>query len=140
MTGAGRYSAGAMILHWAIAIAVIVNWRLAEAAEHAPHDQHLAVLGPHMATGMLVLVLTVLRLAWRLVHAQPPWPAGIASWEKVLARIVHFAFYALLLALPLMGWIGTSMQDHPIDFFGWFTIPELLPFGPVRMADDDAGR
>ena len=128
------YSPGAMTLHWAIAIAVIVNWRLAEAAEHAPRDQQLAVLGPHMATGILVLVLTLLRLVWRLGHTPPPLQQGLAKWEVVLAKSVHFIFYVLLLALPLMGWIGTSMQGHPIDFFGLFTVP-MLP----TAADDRGG-
>jgi cytochrome b561 len=129
-----RYSTGAMILHWLIAIAVIVNWRLAEAAEHAPAAEHLAVLSPHMATGMLILGLTILRLVWRLTHTKPPLPSGLARWERLLARTVHFIFYVLLLALPAMGWIGTSMQSHAIDFFGLFAFP-LLPV----TADDRSG-
>jgi cytochrome b561 len=121
-----RYSTGAIILHWAIAIGVIVNWRLADAAEGVPREQHLAALGPHMATGMLILVLTVARLAWRLAHTHPPLGSHLAKWETILARIVHYVFYTLLLVLPLMAWVGTSMQGHAIDFFGWFSIP-LLP-------------
>ncbi|MXO60115.1 cytochrome b [Altererythrobacter salegens] len=128
-----RYSKGAMLLHWLIAIAVIVNWRLAEAAEHVPHDQHLQVLGPHMATGILILVLSLIRLGWRFTHAQPPLGSHLPKWEVVLARVVHVVFYVAMIGLPLMGWIGTSMQDHPIDFFGWFTVP-MLP-----IAKDDHG-
>ncbi|WP_305096510.1 cytochrome b [Croceibacterium aestuarii] len=120
-----RYSKGAMLLHWLIAIAVIVNWRLAEAGEGVPRDQHLQALGPHMATGILILALSVVRLAWRFTHASPPIGSHLARWEAVLAKVVHIIFYVLLIALPLMGWIGTSMQDHPIDFFGWFTVPML---------------
>ena len=120
-----RYSGGAMLLHWAIAIAVIVNWRLADAAEGVPREQHMDALGPHMATGMLILVLSVIRLIWRWTHTRPPLGAHLARWEVMLAKAVHFVFYVLLVGLPLMGWIGTSMQDHPIDFFGWFTVPML---------------
>jgi cytochrome b561 len=120
-----RYSIGAMILHWAIAIAVIWDWRLAEAAEHAPRGQHFAVLQPHFALGMVILLLTIIRLIWRWTHRPPPLAAHLARWESLLARAVHYIFYALLLGLPLIAWIGTSMMRQPIDFFGWFTIPNL---------------
>lgn len=126
-----RYSTGAMILHWAIAIAVIWDWRLADAAEGAPRGQHFAVLQPHFALGMAILVLTVLRLIWRATHRAPAFSSEMAAWERGLARAVHFIFYALLLGLPLMAWIGTSMMNQPIDFFGWFTIPNL-PFAANR--------
>ena len=126
-----RYSTGAIILHWAIAIAVIVDWRLAEAAEHAPRGQHFAVLQPHSALGMAILVLTVLRLVWRWTHKTPPIGAHLAAWERMLAHTVHFIFYALLIGLPLLAWAGTSMWNQPTDFFGLFTIPNL-PVGGDR--------
>jgi len=126
-----RYSIGAMILHWAIAVAVIWDWRLAETAEHAPREQHFAVLQPHFALGMAILALTLVRLLWRLVHRPPPFSTELAAWERILAKTVHVIFYVLLVGLPLMAWIGTSMWNQPTDFFGWFTIPNL-PFGENR--------
>ena len=126
-----RYSAVAMSLHWVIAIAVVVDWRLADAAENAPRGQHFAVLQPHFALGMAILVLTLVRLAWRLTHRPPLLAKHLARWEALLAHTVHYVFYALLIGLPLMAWIGTSMMNQPIDFFGLFTIPNL-PFGANR--------
>jgi cytochrome b561 len=126
-----RYSGVAQILHWLIAISVIIDWWLADAAEHAPRGQHFALLQPHFALGMAILVLTVVRLLWRLVHKPPPFSSDLAAWEKALARTVHFVFYLLLIGLPLMAWIGTSMWNQPTDFFGWFTIPNL-PFAENR--------
>jgi cytochrome b561 len=113
------------MLHWAIAIAVIVNWRLAESAEHASRAAKAEIMADHMATGILILVLTVARLAWRLTHTQPSFPQDLRKWEAVVARIVHFVFYALLLGLPVMAWIGNSMYPAPIDMFGLFSIPAL---------------
>lgn len=126
-----RYSTGAIILHWIIAIAVIVDWRLADAAEHAPRGQHFAVLQPHFALGMAILVLTVVRIIWRLTHKAPPIAKHLASWERFLAHAVHYIFYILLIGLPLMAWIGTSMWNQPTEFFGLFTIPNL-PVGGNR--------
>lgn len=120
-----RYSTGAIILHWAIAIAVIVAWRIAESAEHASEAEEAAIMADHMAVGILILLLTVLRLIWRMTHDQPAFPQDLARWETLLARVVHAVFYVLLIGLPLMGWIGTSMEGGAIDVFGAFTIPGL---------------
>lgn len=120
-----RYSLGAIILHWAIAISVFVTWRIAESAEHASEAQEEAIMADHMAVGMLILMLTLLRLVWRLTHAQPAFSPHLANWERVAARVVHVTFYVLLVVLPLMGWIGTSMEGGAIDVFGAFTIPGL---------------
>lgn len=120
-----RYSMGAIILHWAIAIAVIVSWRIAESAEHASEAEEAAIMADHMAVGMIILLLTVLRLVWRGTHSQPAFPDDLSKWERVAARAVHFTFYVLLVGLPLMGWLGSSMEGASIDVFGTFTLPGL---------------
>ncbi|MDD3798928.1 MAG: cytochrome b/b6 domain-containing protein [Novosphingobium sp.] len=123
--GRNRYSFVAMILHWVIAIAVIANWRIAEAAEGLPEAERGAVMGWHFAIGMAILLATVLRILWRLVHRPPPLSAHLAIWERVLARATHGLFYLLLLALPLLGWVGLSGYKAPIDMFGivWPVLP-----------------
>ena len=120
-----RYSTGAIVLHWAIAIMVIINWRIAESAEHASRAARAEIMANHMATGMLILLLTLARLLWRMSHTQPAFSQTLKPWEATLARIVHIVFYVLLVGLPLMGWIGTSIEGEAIDVFGWFTIPGL---------------
>ena len=129
VTSARRYSIGGMIFHWVIAVAVVVNWRLAENAHHAqsPADRS-AIFADHKALGILILALTIGRLLWRWTHAVPPLPSDLAKWEKTLARIVHVVFYVLLIALPLGGWIANSLAGREIDMFGLFTIP-ALPVG-----------
>lgn len=126
---ARRYSIGAMIFHWTIAIAVIVNWRLAETA-HGTDDRALAgaIMGNHKALGITILLLTLGRLAWRLGHRTPPLPADLANWERILARALHTLFYILLIGLPLGGWLANSYFDRTIDMFGAFVVP-ALPVG-----------
>jgi cytochrome b561 len=120
-----RYSTGAMIFHWLIAIAVLVNWRLAEAAEHASRADAVQYFANHKALGILILLLTLGRLGWRWSHPAPPLPSGLARWEKGLARTVHIIFYVLLIGLPLGGWLANSLNGRSIDMFGAFTIPPL---------------
>lgn len=133
--GKRRYSLGAMLFHWLTAIAVIWNWRLAESTENASREQAMALMADHKALGITILVLTIGRLLWRLRHPWPPLPANYAAWEKALARFTHVLFYVLLIALPLGGWLATSLAGRPVDFFGLFTIPNF----PVSINKNLAG-
>lgn len=126
-----RYSGVAMAFHWVIAILVITNWQIAERAQNLEGPTAGAVWNYHKALGITILVLTLGRISWKLAHPGPPFPAHHKPWERALARTVHFTFYALLLALPLAGWLANSLGGGTIDFFGLFTIP-ALPVGPNK--------
>ncbi|MCB2065952.1 MAG: cytochrome b [Erythrobacter sp.] len=129
MTEDKRYSGVAMLLHWLIAVAVIVNWRLAEAAEEATvRADAFAYMGNHKSLGITILVLTLLRIGWRLIHRPPPLRASMAGWEKALAKAVHVIFYVLLLGLPLGGWLAESYEGHAVNVWGLFSLP-ALPVG-----------
>lgn len=122
---ATRYSAVAMLLHWAIAIAVIVNWRIAAAAEQLEGTARAAVMANHFALGITILVLTVARIAWRLLHPPPPLAAHLRPWERWLAKTSHALFYILLITLPMLGWIAMSLRGVAIDVWGlaWPVLP-----------------
>ena len=135
-TNARRYSTGAMVFHWVIAVLVIANWQIAERAEALDMPAKIEMFGYHKAVGIMILVLTLGRLLWRFTHPVPPLPATISGWEAALARTVHVVFYVLLIGLPLGGWLANSLSGRDIDIFGLFTIPPL----PVGENGDLAGR
>lgn len=122
-----RYSMGAIILHWLIALAIIANWLIAQLAEDAPKAQEEAMMGVHVALGMTVLILTVLRIFWRLTHKRPEPNPDHAKWERVLASAVHKLFYFFMIALPLTGYllVQTGTGGMAIDMFGLFDFPGL---------------
>lgn len=120
-----RYSGVAMLLHWLIAVAVIVNWRLGEAAQEGPKEAAAGLMATHKAIGMTILALTLMRLAWRLVHPAIVRTQGLAPWERMLAKSVHVVFYVLLIGLPMLGWIASSSFGKSVDWFGVFQIPSL---------------
>ncbi len=128
LSGRSRYSLGAMIFHWLIAIAVIVNWRLVENAHHVAKADHDWWMNNHKALGITILALTLLRVAWRLAHPAPPLHSSYAAWERMLARSLHVVFYILLIALPLGGWLATSFYGQGVNMWGLFTLP-ALPVG-----------
>jgi cytochrome b561 len=120
-----RYSPPAMILHWLIAIGVIANWRIAAAAENAPEADRAAAMAPHFSLGVTILLLVLVRLAWRLIHPPPPLAAHLATWERVLAKTTHTLFYVILIAMPLAGWLAMSSFGSGVNVWGLFDLPRL---------------
>jgi cytochrome b561/polyisoprenoid-binding protein YceI len=132
------YTAVAVALHWAIAAAIglnlFVGWWMHEAIEDPRYAAPaIAAFQLHKSVGLTVLVLSLLRLAWRLAHRPPALPEAMRAWERLAARAVHWAFYALMVALPLSGWLYASTQwreDGPLAvptlWFGLFKVPHLF--------------
>jgi cytochrome b561 len=119
--GLTRYTRVAIALHWTIAGLIIVNLAIGLLHESLLPD----TIPLHKSIGMLVLILSVIRLLWRFTHRPPPLPATVRRWEKGLAHAVHWLFYALMILIPLSGWVFTSASPkrHPLEFFGLFALP-----------------
>lgn len=128
-----KYSGLAMLLHWLIAVLVIVQWRISEAAEEAPtREAGGQIMANHFAIGVVIFLVVALRLVWRQVSPPPPQVPGHAPWERSFAKLVHFAFYALLLVMPVAGWIALSSFGEPISVWGLFSLPALpVPQNPA---------
>jgi cytochrome b561 len=123
----GRYTAVAQALHWTVAALIVTQFTLAWMAEDLPLGMHkLALLARHKSFGMTVLMLVVLRLAWRLFNSPPPLPDGMSKIEKFLARATHIVFYVLLFAMPLTGWLMSSAKNYSVSWFSMFTWPNLI--------------
>jgi cytochrome b561 len=126
-TQATRYSALSQTFHWVIAALIVVQFTLAWSAEDLPNGLHkLALLARHKSFGMTILMLAILRLLWRLTHPAPSLPAGMSRFERLAARATHVAFYVLLFAMPLTGWMMSSAKNYAVSWFGLFTWPNLV--------------
>jgi cytochrome b561 len=121
-----RYSRGAIAFHWIIAALVLFNLWLGLFHDALPREWKVMLV--HKSVGVTILVLTIGRLAWRLMHRPPAFPAAMPGWERALAKATHWAFYALLFILPLTGWIFSSNPERlrPVSWFGLFELP-ILP-------------
>ncbi len=127
-----KYSGFAMLLHWLIAGLVIAQWLISIRAEDAPtREESGAIMANHFALGVVIFAVVVVRLVWRQISPPPPQNPDHAAWERTLSRIVHFAFYALLLVMPIAGWIALSSFGEPISVWGLFQLPALpVPQNP----------
>ena len=123
---ADRYSTVAIALHWGIAVLVLMQIGLYFAADAVEGPAARTFIDVHKASGLSILVLTLLRLLWRVRHPAPSLPAATPGWQRYLARITQTLFYVVLIALPLGGWAASSAAQRPIDWFGLFNWP-LLP-------------
>jgi cytochrome b561/polyisoprenoid-binding protein YceI len=126
-TAGERYSRVAMLLHWIIAGALAVEIGIGFGM---PKDiSGFAIVQFHKSLGITILVLTVLRIVWRLGHKPPPavdkGPLGL------LAKLVHVGLYVFMLAAPLTGWmlVSTDELKVPTVIFGLIPLPHL-PLAP----------
>src|SRR5688572_5767292 len=114
-----RWGALAQTLHWTIALAVIGLVLVGLWMDELPNSPtKLKVYALHKSVGITVLVLVVLRLAWRLIDRRPPHPASMPPWERWLAAVTHGLLYLLLLVMPLSGWLYNSASNFPLRWFG----------------------
>lgn len=117
-----RYNAGARAFHAVIAVLVIVN--LALGLGHDALEDTFNVMPLHKSIGLTVLGLSIARLAWRFTWTAPAYEPALRPFDLAVARWTHAAFYALMLALPLTGWIMTSAGERPLAWFG-LAVPKL---------------
>ncbi|HYE45296.1 MAG TPA: cytochrome b [Caulobacter sp.] len=125
-----RYSAVAMTLHWIIAALILTNVGLGwVGGDMEGGEQKIALLQWHKTLGVSILLLSLVRLGWRLTHRPPVLNPNLKAWEKALAHTVHWGFYVLMIGLPLTGWIMVSaspvIKVYPISFFGLFDWPAI---------------
>lgn len=140
-----RYSTVAIVLHWLIAGLLVWIVLLGWEASDVQGAAKVAPLQLHKPLGILVLLLTLARLAWRLSHRPPTISPHLKPGERKLATVAHWGFYVILLALPLTGWAMVSASKlitvYPIDMFGLFNWPALsfltnLPADQMKPTHD----
>ncbi len=142
-----RYNGLAMALHWLIAALILTNIGLAWRFEDLHGLDKDALVQWHKSIGISVLLLSIVRLAWRVVRPPPRLPPDMGQGEQAIARLVHVAFYGVMIGMPLSGWALSSASPlihiRPIVLFGVVPWPALgglshLPPGPMKAAHDAA--
>lgn len=116
----GGYGTVARALHWLMAALLILQWFAGE------EDQAFGGMAFHFSLGLTLMLLTLVRLGWRVTHRPPPLPLASAAWERRVARGMHLAWYLVMLALPLSGVLYRQFRGKATSWFGLFDLPAYL--------------
>jgi cytochrome b561 len=123
------YSAPARLFHWLtfllVAILVPAGLVMASRAERNIWDALTnSLYSTHKLIGFTLLWIVVFRLGYRLFSGTPQPEPGLRSWQIYVSHATHWSLYALLLLLPLLGWLGVSMYPA-LEIFGLFSLPAI---------------
>ena len=130
MSPAPRFVPLARLLHWLMA-ALLLSQLLIGVAMMASLTLRPPLIALHRPLGLALLVLVLVRLWVRRRHPPPALPADLPRWQAAAAHASHLLLYALMLALPLLGWALTSAAGHAMLLPGGVPLPAIAPHDPV---------
>jgi len=127
-----RYTKTAMLLHWLIALLIVGSFALGVLMTDIPGitPTKLKYFSWHKWLGVTILGLVCLRLLWRLGHAAPAYPAGMAAWQQKSVSGLHRLLYLLMLAIPLSGYFYSLAAGVPVVYLGLIPLPVLIAPDP----------
>jgi cytochrome b561 len=125
MTTRLQYGAPAKIFHWLVvallAVQYPIGWLMPDLHRGMSPGASMTF---HISIGITILVLTALRLAWRLTHPVAP-ESSLPAWQRVSSEAVHWLLYALVLATTVSGWLFASFRGWSISYLYLVPLPML---------------
>ena len=123
-----RYGRVSRLLHWTTAglFLTLIPMGIFTSIIPEQTEYRNAYYVVHKTLGVTALLLLVIRLVWNRISQRPALDSTLTSRERQLARIAHFMLYMMMLALPVTGFMMTSLHGYPTYFFAW----ELAPLWP----------
>jgi cytochrome b561 len=128
---ATRYTMPAIALHWVLALALFTSFSVGVYMADLPFSpQRLKLYNWHKWAGVTILLLSALRLLWRLSHRPPALPpkvlAAMPGWQRHAHNMTHTLLYLLFFALPLTGWAYSSAAGFQVVWFGVLPLPDWV--------------
>src|SRR5579862_5720649 len=107
------YCSIAKFFHWLIFLLVLCMIIYGYLMDDIPKAYKPMAVNIHKLTGLTILALMILRMLWALMNPKPVLPPETKNWERFTERFVHLLLYAVLIAMPLAGWIGATAVGKP---------------------------
>jgi len=120
------YGGVAKTFHWVVVVLVVVQYATKWLPAGFTSLREGQLNGWHLAVGPTILLLMLLRLAWRLTHRTPPPPNDLPRSLQLLSRATHWLFYAVLIVLPVLGWVAASGYGATPTLLGVVPLPALI--------------
>lgn len=126
--GRDHYGLVSIFLHWVIALAMLGlvglgAWMVGLTYYDPWYNRSLAL---HKAFGVLVLVLAAAKFGWRIADRSPAFGPEVKAYERAGAVAMHWALNALIVLLPVTGYLISTSEGAGIDVFGAFEVPALF--------------
>ena len=129
MSGISKYPVLTRFLHWAVALMVLATMPIGVAMLQEglarPTQDLLFIL--HKNGGVIILLLVLVRIAWRLATPAPALPPQIPDWQKRVAKAVQVALYTLLVVMAVSGYIRVRAGGFPIEMLDAIGLPAFVP-------------
>ena len=119
-----NYGAIAKWLHWLTAILFLGSYVTVYYRQwftEAQTPENWTALQLHLSVGVTIAVVVLLRILWRITNRTPEPEPGSAL-EHLAARLGHFALYAIMIIMPVTGYLGTGVA---VEYFYLFDIPSF---------------
>jgi cytochrome b561 len=121
------YTGVAIGLHWLIALALVASFSVGLYMHDLPlTPMKLKIYSWHKWAGVTIFLFVLLRFSWRLTHRPPAPPVGMPAWQHKVAEATHYVLYALMLIIPISGWLMSSAKGFQTVWFGVLPLPDLL--------------
>ncbi|MBM3604085.1 MAG: cytochrome b [Alphaproteobacteria bacterium] len=127
--GGSGYDTTARVLHWLVAVLVLLMAAagLTMIREGIGRGLQDLLYIFHKNVGTALIVIVALRLFWRLTHGAPPLPVSVPPWQRLAARLSHWALYGLLIIMPLSGYVRVRAGGFPVEALDALGLPTLVP-------------
>ena len=123
-----KYSPTNQALHWITALCMLailpLAWVMTNAKEGTPFSS--ALFNWHKTLGAIVLLVTAFRIFWRFRDPPPSYPRAVGEWDRMLAHIVYWLFFAVLIWMPVTGFLTSTYGGHATRLFNAIPTPLLL--------------
>jgi cytochrome b561 len=123
-SSSSRYGAGAQAFHWLTVMLVLAAYAVSEVHYSLYSAAADGLRRIHETLGVFVFIVVLMRLLWRLIDSIPV-KQPIPRWMAAAAKLVHFALYALLIAIPVTAVLGTWLEGIPITLPGFDIAPQI---------------
>ncbi|MDW3680482.1 cytochrome b [Cupriavidus sp. CV2] len=125
---ASAYGATAIGLHWIIALLIFAAFGLGLYMTSIPGLSmlKLKLFSWHKWIGVTIFAFAVLRVLWRATHRVPAPAAGTPAWQAKAAHVAHLLLYALIVVVPITGYLYSSASGVPVVYLGIWQLPALI--------------
>ncbi|BCQ50951.1 cytochrome b [Burkholderia gladioli] len=124
----------ARLLHWLMAAMILAMLFIGVGMVSSVSARHAVLIAIHKPLGIAILVLVIVRLVVRFSKRPPALPEDLPGWQRAAAHLSHWVLYALMIAMPLIGWAMLSAGGYPVMLGGGVQLPALMGTDPIAFA------